>query len=195
LRLSDKEYILRKSGILSSRLDASKLAVVNNGMYYAVRYGEVKVGVLNTKLQNALRILQGLSKIRQELEVVPQDFEASIQRWKDKGKGADLNLEINLYGPRTIKDTIGRLLSDSQIYLEQPRSLGRNMIVDNPHMIHFSHLPSTTEQENGLNTSLTTIGTLEARNLNVSMVLEGLDQRELLDTAEVQSCVVSPLLE
>lgn len=153
------------------------------------------VGSLNTKFTEALRILERFDSVRQELEVDPLVFARCIATWKNNGKVPDLHLEVNLFGPSAIKDTIGSLLSKSKIYLQRPLSIAKDIVVDNPQLLRFPNLPSSSEAQIELSTNFVTIGTSGTPSAKISTVLEDLDQNQVSSDAAVEVCVLRPLLE
>jgi hypothetical protein len=190
------EKVLRKSRILFSKPDVSKLSIARLFLNYEVLYGdEVRIGMVQRRITEALRILEGFPTVEQEIKVDPNDFEDCIRTWKDKGKAADFNLEINLYGPLDAKEAIGKMLSDARIFLQQPRSIPDGTIIDNPHMIDFPKLLIDPKKDMELNPTLTALEKIDARNTDVLEVLEGCDQGGYLDMAQISSCVTSTLLE
>jgi hypothetical protein len=189
------EKSLSTSGILAGDPDASKLAIAKYGLCYAVKYGDVDVGVINAKASEVLRILEQFVTIKQEIAVDPIAFTKCLQTWKDRGKLPDLNLEVNIYGPSTIKQTIGQLLSGIRCYLQRPMSIPDNIVMDNPHWISFSSLSMENDERPKLKSALTAIEFSENQETYISKVLEGLDQEEHVEMAHIHSSITSNLQE
>jgi len=197
MRLTTDEKLLRKSGILGGRPDASNLTFSKGFRDYIVLYIDKYIGDLNNKTASALRVLERFKEIKQEIAVDQSSFEDCIKVWKDKGKVPNLGLEINIYGPVSMKGIVGKALSDARVYLQSPLSMADGVELDNPHLIKFPNLSINSETRPKLRPtlSLTAVEISKPFEPDVCEVLEGLDQHESLNLAHADSCVISTLLE
>jgi len=197
MRLTTDETLLQKSGILGGRPDASNLTFSKGFQNYSVQYIDKSIGDLNNKTTSALRVLERFKEIKQEIAVDQSSFEDCIKIWKDKGKVPSLGLEINIYGPVSMKEIVGKALSDARVYLQSPLSMADGVALDNPHLIEFPNLSINSEARPRLRRtlSLTAVEISGPFEPDVCEVLEGLDQHESLNLARADSCVISILLE
>jgi hypothetical protein len=199
VRFLDDPHILEKSNILSITSDKQhvrRLAIVRRDHYYKVQYTQdVDIGVIDIKTTKALQSLDEIGSVTYEAVVNTGDFDQHIKAWKNKGKLADWNLEINIYGPQATRDEVGKLLSAARLYLQRPRYLTGGVSVDNPHMITFTNLTIKSKSAQ-LPTSLLSSEyspTLSTRDL--SEVFIGLDQNEHLELVDVDSRITTTLLK
>jgi len=157
----------------------------------------IVIGDLDNKTVSALRVLERFKEIKQEIVVDQSSFEDCIKIWKGKGKVPNLGLEINIYGPVSLKEIVGKALSDARVYLQSPLSMANGVALDNPHLIEFPNLSINSEARPRLRPtlSLTAVEISGPFEPDVCEVLEGLDQHESLNLAHADSCVISTLLE
>ncbi|KAH0563182.1 hypothetical protein GP486_002249 [Trichoglossum hirsutum] len=198
VRFLDDPHVLEKSNIFSVTSDkqhARRLAIVRHNHYYKIQCEQgVDIGVIDIKTAKALQRLDDIGSVTYEAVVDADDFDKHIKAWKNRGKAADWNLEINICGPQASRDKVGKLLSAARLYLQQPRYLTGDISVDNPHMITFPDLTIGSKSAQ-LPTSLVSPECSSAMSTrDLSEVLEGLDQNEYLEPVDIDSRVATTLL-
>jgi hypothetical protein len=199
VRFLDDPHTLEKSNTLcttSDKQSVRRLAIVRRDHYYKVQCKQdVDIGVLDTKTTKALQGLDEIGSVTYEAVVDAGDFDQHIKAWKNKGKAADWNLEINICGPQAARDKVGKLLSAARLYLQQPRCLTGVVSVDNPHMITFPNLTVESKLARLPTLLLSPECSPATSTRDLSEVFEGLDQNECLELIDVDSRITTTLLK
>ena len=199
MRFLDHPLTLEKFNVCSpvcDRQDVRKFTIVKRDHYYAVQYGQdVDIGVLDANATKALQSLDEVGSVTYEAVADASDFDQRVRTWKNKGKLADWNLEINIYGHREAREKVSKLLSAARLYLQQPRCLAGGLSVENPHIITFPNL--TTQSQSGQLPIALQIPecSLATSTRDLTEVLEDLDQDDYLGLVDVDYRITSTLLK
>lgn len=68
-----------------------------------------------------------------------------------KASDATLRVNINIYGPRSSRDTVGCRLSANKVYLQHPDHPRPGAVYDNPHFLTIPGVNTSTNEEEGDN--------------------------------------------
>lgn len=138
--------------------------------------------------------IEELGQIRYEAFVEVEDFSNSVITWANKGGTVNFPVEIIIFGNGKIREQIGKMLSDVEIYLQHPRYYSDQIQYDNPHFLEFSHTPKPTLQL--LSPSLTppNASRQPAPSPGLNTMLDNLGQIENLSDADIDPRVIIPLL-
>lgn len=101
------------------------------------------LGEVNVALEKALcNIAEQQFALEFEVFAPVRAIRETISR-ATKEKDAIVRVQINVYGPRTISQSIGRELSQQKIYLQRPDYIREGADYDNPHLLKLvTHTPS-----------------------------------------------------
>jgi hypothetical protein len=154
----------------------------------------VPIGVINKTGIKAIRMLNSIAAVEQEVRTDPSEFSNCIKRWKEKGN-AEFHFEINLYGPLSMKEHVGETLSKCKCYLRMPLSVPENITVENPHWITFENLATQHEELLNDDSSIAIDKISNVLTVNTSEVFEGLDQRNSQKIEVDEAYIRSKLLE
>jgi hypothetical protein len=179
-----------------SNEDVYTLKLVRRDNHIALQHWrDIDIAVLNTKTTHVLWAIEELGHVRYQVFVGVETFSTSIITWANKGQAVNFLMEIIIYGSKQIRDQIGRKLSDAEIYLQHPRCCSDHAKYDNPHYLEFKHSqkPDLPQQ---LCHSLTHPNNLgqSAPNLQLSALLNSLDQHEKLCDGEIDGRIKTSLL-
>lgn len=199
MRLLDKPLNLGKLDAFSpdsDNQDFRKFSIVERDQYYALHCGQdVDIGVIDARTTKTLRRLDEVDSVTYEAVADAGDLDQCVRTWKNKGRVADWNVEINIYGHRKAADKVSELLSAARLCLQQPRWLTGKLSVENPHEIRFPNLTILSESAH-LPASLSTPDCSSATTTrDLTEVLEDLDQDEHLGLVDVDSRIASTLHE
>jgi len=103
-----------------------------------------EIGVLNTQTSTALQELERRFQIKYTVYVAVDEWTTKLRSFRTMGKSTCLDVEIHFFGSTSNSTAIGRILSDSNHFLQPPDFLDSSIPYDNPHEIKFS---SITEPE------------------------------------------------
>ena len=96
------------------------------------------------------------------LEVL-MDVQACLARIERCSRSIDAitQVDINVYGTRSVCDTVGDLLSRRKVYLQHPKCLASSSSYENPHMVKFVEIGQNkeTDTQPNLKTSLAKVAT------------------------------------
>jgi SWI/SNF-related matrix-associated actin-dependent regulator of chromatin subfamily A3 len=101
---------------------------------------------LNAHHTMVLKPIVDIQNMELEALVDPISLQEILER-ATKSAEATLRVNINLYGPRDLKDSVGQELSRGKVYLQQPDHTRESTAYDNPHFLYLSDLPMEAEQE------------------------------------------------
>lgn len=93
-------------------------------------------GVLDTQSSNLLRSTSDVESVRFTALV-----EVAVLSKRKKGntsKPKPISISINVYGPESVAEDVGRRFSDSSAFLQHPKSLSQGIRYQNPHFLEYS---------------------------------------------------------
>jgi hypothetical protein len=132
------------------------------------------------------------SSLRYEVFVSVDELLDKIRSWKNVGKGAIMAVEINVYGASNVSRTVGKLLSQGGLYLQHPRYCDSGVKYENPQVISFSQLPSSSLR---LPTPLLSPEAYpDTPSVDMMTVLDGVHQNGCLRIADIDERIATPLL-
>ena len=107
-----------------------------------------------------------------------------------------LDMHINLYGPKRFAKSIGRVLSQKQLYLRTPFAVDRGIEICNPHTVKDPTLPRTTlpGTSGGSSGSGYAVRTVEEIRNEVIGMFDSLEKSESLPEMEPDPRIITPLL-
>jgi hypothetical protein len=189
-----------QSAFAKAKLEGSSLAL-SQGPYhrFAVFHMEKYIGDLTDKTNSALQALGSFSNIKQQLIVDERKFQECVTLWRSHkpGKIPNLELELNIYGPISIKDAVGDVLSKAKVYLQYPLSLAEGIQLVNPHWIVFPNLADMKDMITTLQPSSVVADSKasQAGGTDIHQVLEDLDRHDSLTLEATDDSLTSTLLE
>ncbi|KAJ0163510.1 hypothetical protein CTA2_2879 [Colletotrichum tanaceti] len=98
--------------------------------------------LLDTQCSNRLRAIEGLESVRFDAII-----EAAVFKKRKKGKRSKptpFSLSVNVYGPPSTADEVGRKLSAASGFLQHPKALSQSVDYRNPQLLQFSDDPTPT---------------------------------------------------
>jgi SWI/SNF-related matrix-associated actin-dependent regulator of chromatin subfamily A3 len=146
------------------------------------------IAVLNTQASRALSELDRQSLVSYNVYVAAAEWTAKVRSFRHTRKSICLDIEIHFYGSSSNSASVGKILSDNRLFLQQPDFLDSPVPYKNPHEIIFpsisgSLLPmrgprpsSTSANESPLDfvttvlSDLSHAGSLVGRNVDMSLV-------------------------
>ena len=99
---------------------------------------------MSEKLTNALKDLFDGEHMEFEAFARLNLLEDTIRR-SGKSSEAAMRVNINIYGPRSDRDDVGKKLSDARLFLQDPDH--HRMEYSNPHIIQFSEFEESEDDE------------------------------------------------
>ena len=103
------------------------------------------MGYLSEKLTNALKHLFDRSGVEFEALVGLGLLEDTINR-SGKASDAAMRVNINVYGPESDRDDIGKRLSSANLFLQDPDQCRAGLAYINPHIMQFSEIEESEEE-------------------------------------------------
>lgn len=142
-------------------------------------------------MTKALQSLDEIGSVTYEAVADAESLDECIKTRKKKRILSDWSLELNIYGPKVMRDRVGQILSKARICLQQPRYLANSISVDNPHIISFSIQDSEDDQLQ----QIIPVSRSDPTPLpNMTKVLGDLDQAENLKPVDIDIRIVTKLL-
>ncbi|KAJ6016750.1 hypothetical protein N7451_000129 [Penicillium sp. IBT 35674x] len=119
---------------LESRSSQS-FTVHQEGKYFLLQHKGESFARLNKLISGDLsELLQGFPTVRLKAYLSRKDVEIGSESWRS---GTAINVEINIYGPEFESGNIGKNLSKSGNFLQQPRFGAGGMKYFNPHILRI----------------------------------------------------------
>ncbi|KAL1967715.1 hypothetical protein VTN77DRAFT_2972 [Rasamsonia byssochlamydoides] len=176
----------------SAGSDGYQLRLIRRDNHLALQYvKDVDVAVLNTQITHGIWSMDRFDSVRYEVFVPGDEFRTSIFTWTNKGKPVDFSVDITIYGPARHRDHIGNVLSDAGLYLQHPRCCSNHVKYDNP---HYLVLPRSSKPVLQLPSPSLTPEVTPNAPIDLTTVLDGLDQRGSVRDADIDMRIKTPLL-
>lgn len=100
---------------------------------------ETQFGFLRENMTLAFNPLRDISKVEFEAIVIAPRIRKQIDGMKKAGD-AIIQVDINIYGPRSKASTVGETLSKGKAFLQRPDHYRRQLPYENPHFIRFADI-------------------------------------------------------
>ena len=94
-------------------------------------------GYLRENMTTALKPLRTIKSLEFEVILIAQTLRKQIGNMK-KASDAVIPVDINVYGPRSLADDVGEVLSMGKAFLQRPDHHHRRFPYENPHVIKFT---------------------------------------------------------
>jgi hypothetical protein len=107
--------------------------VVTEGNYYSLEYHGNKFAVLNKKTCSDLHTVLKGRQLQLHAYVQSKEWSNALKSWQKNPSSSILTVEINMYGSRELADEVGKVLSTSGTFLQQPRFGLDGFVYYNPH--------------------------------------------------------------
>jgi SWI/SNF-related matrix-associated actin-dependent regulator of chromatin subfamily A3 len=106
-----------------------------------------RVAVLNEATTKILQDILTIKECHFEAYLAEEPWDDIVDSRGKAEKNVYLSVDIVLYGPLEMRDTIGELLSKARTYLQHPCYQEGNTVYDNPHVLKLpATLPSQSTQ-------------------------------------------------
>jgi SWI/SNF-related matrix-associated actin-dependent regulator of chromatin subfamily A3 len=134
---------------ISCKLSENILAVAGHGLFGIENYSDQtfltfpdgsKFALLNDHTAPVLRSVVKMPSIQFDALVDLTTLHETIAR-ANKASEATLRVNINLYGSRETRETVGDQLSAGKIYLQHPEQQRPASVYDNPHVLDLPEIP------------------------------------------------------
>jgi hypothetical protein len=156
-------------------------------------YTDPPFAVLNNNATTCfLELLEG-SWIYYEAFIPHKEWMNQIQRWKITGKANCLSVDIVIYGPAAVIETVGQTLSKARYFLQEPHFCNRMAKYENPQYLKFTG-SSSTQVDHSDPYSIQAAKSHFSPQYTLSSVLDGLHQHENLLSETVAGSIRTTLL-
>ncbi|KAI1629297.1 SNF2 family N-terminal domain-containing protein [Exophiala viscosa] len=112
-------------------------------------YNEQPFGQVRDGLYNPLSAIYKLTGVSPIAYVPKEDCLRVINRAK-KQRDAEVNVDINVYGPASACSEVGRILSLERLYLQHPRHRHAGFSYQNPHMLAYNDIQVPEQSDDRL---------------------------------------------
>jgi hypothetical protein len=133
-KLASHGDIDRDTAEFSVELDPSK-----NDILFLRFPDRTNFATVNAHISQALIPLLEKSQLRLEAVASISTARDRIRQAK-RANDATVRVSVNVYGPRTIKEHIGRELSKKKVWLQEPDLWKPGTAYENPHVLSFNGL-------------------------------------------------------
>jgi hypothetical protein len=185
---------------LDSRSSQS-FQVRQEGRFFSLQHNGENFARLNKLISGDLsELLQDFPTVRLKAYLSRKDLEIGSESWRP---GNAITVEINVYGPEVDSDKIGRKLSKSGNFLQQPRFGAGGMKYVNPHILRMpgfstDHEILDLDSDSGEDQVLESPGGNGDSNedpIDVEQILDSQLQHILTTNISIDRRVKSPLLQ
>ena len=107
---------------------------------------DTDLGYSSEKLAGALKAIYNQEGMEFEAFAGLGMLEETIRR-SGKASEAAIRVDINVYGPQTKRDEVGRRLSNASLFLQDPDHCRPNCEYSNPHLFEFSEVEESEEED------------------------------------------------
>ncbi|KAK4940400.1 hypothetical protein LTR10_019506 [Elasticomyces elasticus] len=112
-------------------------------------YNEQPFGQLRDGLHIPLNDINKVSGVSLIAYVPKEDCIRVMNRAK-KQREAEIKVDINVYGPASVRSEVGRILSLERLYLQNPRHRHRGFSYLNPHMLEYNDIEIPGQPDHSL---------------------------------------------
>ncbi|KAH6664215.1 SNF2 family N-terminal domain-containing protein [Halenospora varia] len=109
--------------------------VVPEGNFYSLEQSGNKFAVLNRKTCSDLKAALDGRQLRIEAYVPSKEWSNGLKSWQKNKSSTMITGELNIYGPREIAHEVGKALSATETFLQQPRFGLDGIQYYNPHYL------------------------------------------------------------
>ncbi|KAJ5660825.1 uncharacterized protein N7484_000197 [Penicillium longicatenatum] len=185
---------------LDSRSSQS-FQVRQEGRFFSLQHNGGNFARLNKLISGDLsELLQEFPMVRLKAFLSRKDLEIGSESWRP---GNAITVEINIYGPEAESETIGKKLSKSGNFLQQPRFGAGGMKYVNPHILRMpgfstDHEILDLDSDTGEDQVLESPGGNDDSNedpIDVEQILDSQLQHILTTNISIDRRVKSPLLQ
>lgn len=185
---------------LESRPSQS-FTVHQEGKFFSLQHNGENFARLNKLISGDLSgLLQEFPTVQLKAFLSRKDLERGSESWRS---GNAITVEINIYGPEAESGNIGKKLSKSGNFLQQPRFGGGGMKYVNPHILRMpgfstDHEILDIDSDSGEDQALESPGGEEDSPedpIDVEQILDSQLQHVLTTNISIDRRVKSPLLQ
>lgn len=169
------------------------LKIVMKRNYLLEDSNGTSVAVLHHRTANALRALDGLHCVHYDAYVTAEEWKKGIADAKGSASSTSIDVEVNVYGPSSHAQNVGRALSDAGVYLQHPSILSTGTNYQNPHFIQFTG-SRRADVEFTAKSEPAQLDTDAPRRRNVQNFLDCLDQQGELTAVTVDERIITKKL-
>ncbi|KAH6845784.1 SNF2 family N-terminal domain-containing protein [Chaetomium sp. MPI-CAGE-AT-0009] len=119
---------------------SQRFGVCQYGAFYALESSGAKFAVLNKKICHIIRLLLSGRELQLHAFVAREEWTRVVQCWMKEGTSTVVSLDLNIYGYRQHASEVGRALSTSKLFLQQPIHGLDGFIYYNPHYLHADEI-------------------------------------------------------
>ncbi|KAF2815321.1 uncharacterized protein BDZ99DRAFT_378623 [Mytilinidion resinicola] len=101
------------------------------------------IAILNMQTSKALQELDHRSTVRYNVYVATAEWATKIRSFTTLGQSVCLDIDIYFFGSRSNSTDVGRILSDTGLFLQPPDFLDSTIPYDNPHEISFASISNS----------------------------------------------------
>lgn len=101
--------------------------------------------MLNDETTRALQIILKFSTCYFKTYFTQDEWKESVQSVRKNDKILYVLVDIVLYGPREDRNAVGHELSSNRVYLQHPYYQEADTLYDNPHVLKFDNLMTTSQ--------------------------------------------------
>jgi hypothetical protein len=127
--------------------------VAPEGIYYSLEHHGNKFAVLNKKTCSDFQEVLNGRQVHLHAYVQSKEWSNALKSWQNDKNSTILTVEINVYGAREVADEVGKVLSTSGTFLQQPRYGLDGIAYYNP---HYFRVPGFSDA-NSLDTPILTV--------------------------------------
>ncbi|KAK3936464.1 SNF2 family N-terminal domain-containing protein [Diplogelasinospora grovesii] len=107
------------------------------GGFYALESSGDKFAVLNKKMSREMHALLEGRQLRFQAHVSSNDWTRAVRSWTKDRASAIITMEVNIYGALDLANDVGKILSPSRMFLQQPLFGLEGFAYHNPHFLHI----------------------------------------------------------
>ena len=178
--------------ISTDREDVQRFAVCSREeCYYLQSSDRTDFAVMHSRTATALQTLQDLKSLRFEAILTGGDLTKPHQVSKE-GKKTVFAISITIYGPDDVSQEVGKRLSRVRTYLQHPICVRKDVPYNNP---HFYVITGVQKAETQYISPSSEKEDQQTPLVDISKVLEEIEQARRLPSLDVDWRVKTPLLE
>ena len=153
---------------------------------------QTEFAILSSKTTEILRSLSDLEGLRFEAILESEMMDRPGQRWMKKGEVLGITVSINVYGPSSISNDVGKSLSNAGVYLQHPSSLDEHIEYNNP---HYFQLPNRhTKWRTNAYSHQEPKASRRPKEVNIAEVFQSIGSGHDLQSINVTAQIKTPLL-
>ena len=165
-----------------------QLRITMKRVYILEAHDGTEIALINTQMAKALQELDPKGLARYEVYVSVAEWTEKVRTVRASAKSVFLELDIYLFGSIANGARVGKILSDTGLFLQRPDFLDSSISYNNPHEIVFPSVHGSSTEWVAPALAPNSVSNLSVDMINT--VLGNLEQMDSLTAVDINTAIV-----